>query len=160
MGDMSEFSLAVRLFLKTYPWRQIDPVPWTPLHKPLGEAKLALISTAGFVAPGQAPFDDKVKGGDWSYREIPADTDVRQLTECHRSESFDHRGIQADPNLAFPLDRVRELVAAGRLGAANRRHFSLMGSITAPGRFMKETVPAVADALAADQTDVTLLVPV
>lgn len=160
MGELSEFSLTVRLFLKAYPWRRIDPVPWTPLRKPLRDAKLALVSTAGFVAPGQAPFDDKVKGGDWSYREIPADTDVRQLTECHRSESFDHRGIQADPNLAFPLDRVRELVAAGRLGAANRRHFSLMGSITAPGRFMKETVPAVAGALAADQADVALLVPV
>ncbi len=160
MGDSSEFSWAVRLFLKTYSWRRIEPVPWAPLRKPLREAKLALISTAGFVAPGQVPFDDAVKGGDWSYREIPADTDVRELTECHRSESFDHRGIQADPNLAFPLDRVRELVAVGRLGAINRRHYSLMGSITAPGRLMKETAPAVAGALAADQVDVALLVPV
>lgn len=160
MGDTSEFSLAVRLFLKAYPWRRIDPVPWTPLTRPLAASKLALVSTAGFVAPGQTPFDEGVKGGDWSLREIPGDADVRGFTECHRSESFDHTGMQQDPNLAFPLDRARELAAAGRVGSLNRRHYSVMGSITATGRFQKETAPAIAEALVADQVDVALLVPV
>jgi D-proline reductase (dithiol) PrdB len=160
MGDMSEFSLTVRLFLKAYPWRRTDPVPWTPLRRPLADSRFALVSTSGFVAPGQTPFDDAVKGGDWSHREIPGDTDPRRFTECHRSESFDHAGIRADPNLAFPLDRARELVAAGRVGALNRRHFSVMGSITATGRFQKETAPAIATALAADAVDAALLVPV
>lgn len=39
MGELSEFSLPVRLFLKAYPWRRINPVPWTPLRKPLGSGK-------------------------------------------------------------------------------------------------------------------------
>jgi D-proline reductase (dithiol) PrdB len=160
MGDASEFSLAVRLFLKAYPWRRIEPVPWTPLRRPLAQSKLALVSTAGIVAPGQTPFDDAVKGGDWSFREIRGDADPHQFVECHRSESFDHAGIQADANLAFPLDPARALVAAGRVGALNHRHFSVMGSITATGRFQKETAPAIAGALAADQADVALLVPV
>ena len=160
MGDLNEFSFAVRLFLRAYPWRRIDPVPWTPLRKPLAQAKLALVSTAGFVATGQPPFDETIKGGDWGFREVPGDADVRGLQESHRSESFDHTGIQSDPNLAFPLERARELVAAGRVGALNHRHFSVMGSITATGRFQKETAPAMAGALAADQVDVALLVPV
>jgi hypothetical protein len=42
MGDTSEFSLTIRLFLKAYQWRKIDPVPWTPLKKPLSQSKLAL----------------------------------------------------------------------------------------------------------------------
>lgn len=160
MGDTSEFSLSIRLFLKAYRWRRIDPVPNAPLRTPLADSRLALVSTAGMVAPGQEPFDDTVKGGDWSFREIPADTDSRTLIETHRSESFDHAGLAADANLGFPIDRVRELAERGRIGSLNHRHLSFMGSITAPGRLQKETAPEAARLLAADDVDVALLVPV
>src|SRR5512143_1324007 len=70
VGDLSEFSLKIQLFLKTYRWRRIDPVPWTPLSKPLSACRVALVSSAGFVAPGQEPFDEKKKGGDPTFREI------------------------------------------------------------------------------------------
>lgn len=160
MGDTSEFSLSIRLFLKAYRWRRIDPVPNALLRKPLADSRLALVSTAGMVAPGQEPFDDTVKGGDWSFREIPADTDPRTLIDTHRSESFDHAGLAADANLGFPLDRVRELAERGRIGSVNRHHLSFMGSITAPGRLLKGSAPAAARLLAADEVDVALLVPV
>ena len=39
MGSMEEFSLPVRLFMKTYRWRRIDPVPCTRLAKPLGRCR-------------------------------------------------------------------------------------------------------------------------
>lgn len=160
MGDTREFSLSIRLFLKAYRWRRIDPVPNAPLRKPLARSRLALVSTAGMVAPEQPPFDDTVKGGDWSFREIPADTDPRTLIDCHRSETFDHAGLAADANLGFPLERVRELADRGRIGSVNHRHLSFMGSITAPGRLQKETAPAAARLLVADEVDVALLVPV
>ena len=160
MGDLNEFSLPLRLFLKAYPWRRLDPVPWTPLTKPLARCKLALVSSAGFVMPDQPPFDEAFKGGDPSFREIPSDTDVSKLRESHRSESFDHSGMRADPNLAFPMDRVRELAARGRIRAVNRRHLSCMGSITAPGRLVSQTAPAAAQRMVEDEVDVALLVPV
>ncbi len=160
MGNFHEFSLPLRLFLKAYPWRRIDPVPWTPLRKPLAQCRLALVSSAGFVMPNQAPFDDNFKGGDPSFREIPFDADVKTLRESHRSEAFDHSGMRADPNLAFPIDRVRELATRGRIGSVNRRHLSCMGSITAPGRFIRDTAPEAAGWLVEDAVDVALLVPV
>ncbi|MEW6156895.1 MAG: glycine/sarcosine/betaine reductase selenoprotein B family protein [Verrucomicrobiota bacterium] len=160
MGDLSEFSLAIRLFLKAYPWRRIDPVPWAALMKPLNQCRLALVTSAGFVAPGQAPFDVSVRGGDYSFREIPDAIELRALGEFHRSESFDHTGIQADANLALPLDRLHELVRAGRVGSANHRHLSFMGSITAPGRLIRETTPQAARLLVEDGVDAALLVPV
>src|SRR5213594_4204747 len=144
MGDFSEFSLPVRLFLKAYPWRQIAPVRWTPLKKPLAQCRMGLISSAGFVLPNQPRFDEKIKGGDPSFREIPRDTEVKSLLETHRSKSFDHEGLREDPNLAFPLERARELEARGRIGSVNRRHLSFMGSIIAPGRFVRDTVPQAA----------------
>jgi len=160
LGDLSEFSLKYRLFLKTYQWRRIDPVPWTPLKKSLTECRLVLISSAGIVTADQQPFDHSIRGGDFSFREIPSDVDVTTLSETHRSEAFDHTGIRRDPNLAFPADRLRELVAAGRIGSLNRRYLSFMGSITAPGRLIKKTIPLAVPKLVEDQVDIALLIPV
>ena len=160
MGDFSEFSLKVQLFLKAYRWRRIDPVPWTLLAKPLAECRVALVSSAGFVLPGQEPFDERQRGGDPSLREIPSDAEVGSLVDAHRSESFDHAAMLSDPNLAFPIDRLRELSHSGRIGQVNRRHLSFMGSLTATGRLVSETAPRAARLLAADGVDVVLLVPV
>ncbi len=160
MGNISEFSLKDRIFLKGYRWRRIDPVPWATLDKPLSECKLALVSTAGLVLPGQEPFDKTVKGGDYSMRMIPTDAEVGDLIDTHRSRSYDHAGLREDANLAFPLDRARELVAAGRIAALATEHVSLMGSITAPGRFVRDTAPEAAARLRADGVDIALLVPV
>lgn len=160
MGDLGEFSLRHRLFLMTYRWCRIDPVPWTPLREPLGRCRVALVSTAGFVLPGQTPFEESKAGGDASFRVIPAETDVHQLIELQRSEAFDHSGIREDPNLAFPLDRLRELASRGRIGSVARRHLSFMGSITAPGRLVRDTAPEAAGLLVDDRVDAALLVPV
>ena len=160
MGDISEFSLTVRLFMKTYPWRRIDPVPWTPLKKPLSECNVALVTSAGFVLQDQEPFDAKIKGGDWSFREIPDDTQPTQIAEFHKSQSFDHTGIHEDSNLALPIDRLHEMRDSGCVGSVNHRHLSFMGSITAPGRLIKLSAPEAAQIFVRDNVDVVLLVPV
>ena len=160
MARISDLPLWLRAVLRTYPWRRIDPVPLAPLRKPLLDCRVALVTTAGLVPAGDLPFDETVKGGDFSYRVIGADTDVRTLTEHHRSESFDHAGILADANLAFPLDRLRELQHLGEIGEVAPRHLSFMGSITAPGRLIARTAPEAAEVFVQDQVDLALLVPV
>ena len=160
MPQLSELSFPLRTFLRAYRWQRIDPVPAARLAKPLGECRVALVSSAGLVVPGERPFDPGVKGGDWGYRLIPADIEVDSLEEHHRSDSFDHAGVEADRNLALPLDRLHELAAGGEIGEVSPRHVSLMGSVTAPTRLKKKTAPAVAELLAEDQVDVALLVPV
>jgi D-proline reductase (dithiol) PrdB len=119
-----------------------------------------VVTSAGLVQPGQEPFDDSIRGGDYSFREIPADTDVSALIDTHRSDLYDHSGFRQDPNLVFPLDRLRELVGSGRIGSLNRRHLSFMGSITAPGRLVKKTAPLAVPKLVEDGVDIALLLPV
>lgn len=160
MGELSEFPVGLRVFLRAYRWRRVDPVPWTPLRRPLSESRLALVSSAGFVLPGQVPFDESKRGGDPSFREIPSDTEAGVLVDTHRSEAFDHTAMCRDPNLAFPVDRIRELASRGRIGSVNPRHLSFMGSLTAPGRLVRDTAPAAARSLVDDGVDVALLVPV
>ncbi len=130
------------------------------VSKPLSHSRVALVTTAGFVTPDQKPFDERIKGGDFSYRIIPKNIDVQSLAEYHRSDSFDHAGIAADRNLAFPLDQLHELAHQGVIGEVAPRHISFMGSITAPGRLMHGTAPEAADILTDDKVDVALLVPV
>ena len=160
MAESSQLPVATRIFLRTYQWRRIDPTPWAACRKPLREATVAVVTTAGLTLPDQTPFDDAKRGGDWSWREIPGDADVASLRESHRSETFDHTGIRSDPNLGLPLDRLRELAKDGTLGAVHRRHASFMGSITAPGRLMRTSAPEVATWLENDRVDAVLLVPI
>jgi len=160
LGDLSEFPLKYRLFLKAYRWQRIDSVPWTPLKKPLKDCRLAMISSAAIVTADQDPFDNFIRLGDTGIREISCDVDVATLRETHRSKAFDHKGIRLDPNLAFPADRLRELSAAGVIGSLNHRYLSIMGSVTAPGRLIKRTIPQVAPKLVDDQVDIAILIPV
>ena len=160
MARMEELPLWLRAILKVYPWRRVEPVPCARLRRPLSAARVALVTTAGLVPPGTAPFDSSVRGGDTSYRVIGADAKVEQLEEHHRSGSFDHAGIEQDRNLAFPLDRLRDLAAAGEIGSVAPRHLSFMGSITAPGRLIRRSAPEAATLLAADLVEIALLIPV
>jgi len=160
MGEMAEFSLVDRTFLRAYRWRKIDPVPWAPLEKPLSDCRLALVSSAGFVTPSQSAFDGSARGGDPSFRSIPSDFPVAELIDTHRSDSFDHEGMVRDPNLAFPIDRVRELVESGRIQSVGEEHISFMGSITAPRRLVRDTAPEIARRFLESEVEVALLVPV
>jgi D-proline reductase (dithiol) PrdB len=160
MAVINELSLPLRAFLRFYRWRSLDPVPWTRMTKRLAEANLSIISTGGLIERSQPEFDRWVQGGDYSFRTIAADADVNTLIDSHRSESFDHSGMQADPNLVFPLDRFRELARDGRIGRINHRHWSFMGSITAPGRLVARTAPEAAQQAVEDGVDAALLVPV
>jgi D-proline reductase (dithiol) PrdB len=160
VAQISELSFKHQLFVRTYAWRRIDPVPWTTLGKPLAKSRLALVSSAGLVVPDDPHFDKSVRGGDSSWREIPLSVDVSTLVETHRSDAFDHSGIAEDRNLAFPLDRLRELEAEGRIGSLANTHYSFMGSLTAVSRFIAGTAKEIAQRLAEAEVDVALLVPV
>jgi D-proline reductase (dithiol) PrdB len=160
MVKIRDLDLKLRLFMRTYRWRTLDPVPMAERLESLPACRVALVSSAGLVAPGDPPFDPDVKGGDWSWRTIPSDVDVQSLEEHHRSDAFDHSGIEADRNMGLPLDRLRELAADGVIRDVAPRHASVMGSITAPGRFQRETVPDIVETFTSDHVDVALMVPV
>ena len=159
VASLSDLSLKNRIFMATYRYRALDPVPFARPRKRLPEARVALVTTGGVHLPSQVPFDAAMKGGDASFREIPEGTPVEALRIAHKSDAFDQTGFQADRNLGFPLDRLREMDTRGEIGSLNGRAFSFMGSITAPGRLVKETAPAAAALLEADGVDVALLVP-
>jgi D-proline reductase (dithiol) PrdB len=162
MANYDDLSLITRAFLRRYPFarRRIDPVPCAPLRRPLRECRLALVTTAGLYTPEQENFNYLIMSGDTSFREIPNSIETGSLLESHRSPSWDHRGVEADRNLAFPLDRFRDLVARGEIKGLNHRHFSFMGSVIGTRPLIEETAPEVARRLREDGVDAVLLTPV
>lgn len=156
MASVWKFDRLSRFFMKYYGGQRYQTSPHTPLRLPLNECRVALITTAGFFLDGQNAFEK----GDCSHREIPNSIPTQALINGHKSAAYDERGIEIDANLAFPLDRFRELETEGKIGSLNDRHFSFMGSITKPQRLISQTAPEVARMLKADGVDVAFLTPV
>ena len=160
MAQLSDLKLSYRLYMTGYIYRTFDWKPGAVLRKPLSEARIACVTTASYSLPDQEPFDESHRGGDFSYREIPAGADLTGMGLSHRSDAFDGQGLLEDYNLALPVDRLREMAEAGEIGAVAPRQFSFQGSIPAPGRLVKISAPEVAEKLREDQVDAVLLTPV
>jgi D-proline reductase (dithiol) PrdB len=162
MAEYADLKLTHRIFMQNYPFLQykIRDNPRVKLTKPLKECKFALVTTAGLRAENDKPYDRLNKLGDCSFREIDNEIDIQSLIEDHKSTSFDHSGVQADKNLALPLDRFKELVEKKTIGSLNKRHFSFMGSIINPKNLIDETAPQVAELLKKDEVDAVFLTPV
>ncbi len=156
MAFLRKIDHIIHFFMKFYRIQRYKTSPNTPLSLPLNECKVALITTAGFYLPEQNSFESN----DCSYREIPNSIQTKVLSAGHKSEAYDKRGIESDVNLAFPLDRFRELETKGKIGSLNHRHFSFMGSITKPQPLIRQTAPEVAQILKTDEVNVAFLTPV
>lgn len=137
----------------TYP----APSPINPLTRPVAQARIAMVSTAGVHARTEPPFDLKSRTGDASYREIANGSALGQLTLSH--VGYNTRKVSQDINCVFPLERLRELAEEGVVGSLNHRHFSFMGYIPIVQKLLEETGPDVTQKLREDGVDLVLLVP-
>jgi D-proline reductase (dithiol) PrdB len=136
-----------------YHWTVNHDAPWAPLPKPIRECRLALLSSGGFYLPDQPAFEDN----DASYRRIPNDVDLRRLRIYHHFYRDDD--VDRDPNCVFPLDRLRELVAAGVIGELAPYALSFL-TIFSARREITERAPKLLAELQAMAVDAALLVPV
>jgi D-proline reductase (dithiol) PrdB len=127
--------------------------PWVE-GPPLAERRVAIVSSAGLVVRGDMPF----RGRDADYRVIPGDTKAADLLISHISINFDRTGFQEDWNVVFPLDRLRELAAAGVIGSVAATHYAFMGA--ADPVQMEGNARELAGRLKSDNVDAVILSPV
>jgi len=138
------------------------PIPWTPLNKPLSEARVAVLSSAGIALKSDRPFDQEGERrnpwwGDPSYRRLPLGTKTKdiELYHLHINPAY----ARQDLNVLFPIDLLQTLEESGGIGSAASQHYSIMGYILDPEQQLKETVPAIIADLKQDRVDVVLLAP-
>lgn len=137
---------------------QFDQVPFVPMRVPLAQARVALITTGGVHRRDQPPFDMVDPDGDATFRTIPAATTPDDLMITH--DYYDHRDADQDLNILFPLALIRELVAAGHIGALGTS-YGFMGHIEGPHleTLLRTTAPQVAGMLKQERIDAVLLTP-
>ena len=139
-----------------YQWadNRSRPVPWTPLVKPLPQCRVALASSGGIYRRDQPPFE---LHDDTTIRTIPTDTPAADLAVRHFG--YPTADAERDPNCVFPLERMRELVAAATVGALAPTALTFMGGIYSQRRVHAELLPRVVDFLKPLQVDLFLLIP-
>ncbi len=123
----------------------------------LSQRRVAIITTAGLHLRGEAPYDGQGSGID--YRVIPTNTPEQDLVMSHVSVNFDRAGFQADVNVVFPLDRLKELATKKLIGSVANFHYSFMGAIWPITKY-EAKVRALAKLLKQDHVDAVILSPV
>lgn len=106
-----------------YRWAHFEDVPFTPMTKPLSEARLALVTTA---APFQIGIGDQGPGATYNsaakFYQVYSDATsvIPDVRISHLGYDRAHTSA-ADMNTYFPLARLKEAVAAGRIGSLTSR---------------------------------------
>jgi hypothetical protein len=147
-------------------WAAREPereIPWQPLEKPLSEARVALVSTAGLALNGDTPFDQEGERrnpwwGDASFRVLPADTRTGDATSYHLH--IDTSVPHEDLDSVMPLARLAELATLGFIGSSAPSHYSFMGYILKPRELLERSAPAMIERMQREGVDAALLVPV
>lgn len=135
-----------------------NPEPaFAPLRRPLAEARVGLVTSAGAYRDGDEPFDVEDPHGDPSFRLIPGDVDPKEIRFAH--SHYDTSRAEQDPNVVLPLAPLRALVADGRVGAAAAVHVGMMGFNPDPRRVVSESAPRIVDLFEGDGVDVVVLSP-
>jgi D-proline reductase (dithiol) PrdB len=129
------------------------------VRTPLAESRIGVVTTGGLYRTAvDVPFDGDAPEGDWSFRSIPSEVPIQTLDIAHAH--FAHELAKADMNTIYPLDRLRELQAAGLIGGLADTHFSIMGYCPRAADLAEGAAPAIAAGLREAGADVALVIPV
>lgn len=128
--------------------------PWVRGPR-LAQRRVAIVSTAGLHVRGDRPFG----AGGMDYRVIPGDVAAGDLVMSHMSVNYDRSGFQEDWNVAFPLDRLKELARVHLIGSVAAYHYSFMGAVS-PVTNYEAKAKELAQLLRQDRVDAVLLSPV
>jgi D-proline reductase (dithiol) PrdB len=134
-----------------------DVVRLAPLRRPLDQARLTFVSTAGVQPKGSLPFDVVHPVGDYTFREVPADSSPTDL-EIHQLK-YPTDGAHRDLNVIFPIERLQELRDEGVLGGLTPSFFSFIGYNMDPDLLERTLAEDLAQAVQDQQADLALLSP-
>jgi len=182
LGDSFDDGRFSRIVQHVFEWQikayategnwQYDDGPFTPLQKPVSELRLGLFTSTGHFVEGDDPEPFGVKHmsqeeatdriSDFTKAEpklstIPVDTPRAELRVRHGG--YDVRGVQRDPNVAFPIKILRQLAREHVIGQLAPQAYSFVGACSQL-RLLKHAGPQWVEQLQAQQIEAALLIPV
>lgn len=156
----------IAAFYQTTEIEDYGSIPWTPLPKPLSECKISLVTTGGiYHLPTQDPFDiekekEEPAWGDPAFRALPSSMTPDQVGVSHLH--LNPAPILEDVNVLLPIDRMRQLVEQGQVGALAETVYSFMGYQGFPPNattWRTKYGPDVAHQMKQEKVDCVLLTP-
>lgn len=169
VNDYKYLPRSIAASYESQPVARAEPIPFTPLRRPVRESRFALVTTAGvWNTETDPPFDyEREKReplwGDPTYRVLGSDVRQAQIGAGHLHLNNDD--LLADLNIALPIARFKELVSAGEVGALADWHYSFMGfQGGGPGgpdtsAWERQYAPEVAARMQAEGVEATLITP-
>jgi D-proline reductase (dithiol) PrdB len=158
MQRTREYYLA--LGYQPYRWAHFADAPFTPLRTPLSRARVALITTAAPFQPEagdqgpRAPYNASAK----FYQVYSAPVDSKPDLRISHVGYDRVNTVPEDINAYFPLARLQEMVAAGRVGSLGPRFHG--APTNRSHRVTMETdLPEVLRRCREDGADAVVLVP-
>jgi D-proline reductase (dithiol) PrdB len=131
-----------------------DPPVLTPLRKPIAQSTAGLFVSCGAQLPEDPPLGETE---DISFRLLPRDTPLSKLIISHKTAV--RKWAEEDLNVAYPLDRMKELEAEGAIGRLAHTAVSMVGSIQRYTELLDQTVPAIKQIYDSQGVDLVLLFP-
>ncbi len=107
-----------------------DRVAPPPPVADLRRAKLALVTEAGCVPQGNPDNLPTIRAHAWLRYPLPAEGTLAAGRYESVHGGFDVTAANADPNRLVPLDAVRELLDAGRIGSLHDAFYTTTGNGT------------------------------
>ncbi len=144
---------------KPYKWACNETAPFMPLAKPLAASTVTIISTSEIAIKEDPRFaedaETKALGNVYA---VPSNTPSAKLYS--RTQSYDRYATSLDdPNAYFPIDRLREAAAAGRIGKVASQCLGVYNAYS-QRKTTERDAPDVLGQCKAMGVDVALLVPV
>jgi len=139
-----------------------DPIPWTPMSKPLSKVTIALVTSAGISLKSDPPFDmEREKRepiwGDRSFRIIPKGTTEKDIDVNHLHINTTY--IKQDINVILPLARMAEFEKEGIIGRLAPSAYSFYGFQWQNNDFLREAIVPISKKMKLEGVEAILLTP-
>ncbi len=138
------------------------PIPWTPLSKPLKEATVSLVTSAGISLKTDPPFDmererKEAVWGDRSFRTIPAGSTAADINVNHLHINAEF--ILQDINVMLPLARMKEFEKEGIIGRLAPNSYSFYGFQWQSTEFLTQAIALMSEKMQEEGVDAVILTP-
>ena len=154
---------SIAAYYRNLPVQREEPIPFTPLAKPLSQCRFALMTTAGIYQEGkEPPFDTEREKrepmwGDPTFRRLSRDVKQEGIGACHLHTN--NRDILIDVNIVLPVHRFLELESEGVIGSLASTSYSFMGYQPNTTEWRQRYGPEAVSLMKEEEVDAVLLTP-
>jgi D-proline reductase (dithiol) PrdB len=148
------FSRLLADFGKSIARPEFDQPGLTPLRKPIAESTIGLFVSCGAQLPDDPPL---LETEDITFRLLHRDVPLEKLVVSH--QTLVRKWALEDLNVAYPIERLKELEREGVFRRLAHTSVSMVGSIERYTELVEQTIPSIKAIYDSQGVDLVLVLP-